>query len=165
MLYSIAVMLKAPARIIDPFEKMLGYHLRRASVAIMADLTRSLAHLRLKPADASVLFLIGSNAGLTQSDVGRALGILRANMAPLTAALVRRGLIVRKRVDGRSQALRLSAAGEALCRAAWETTLAHEERMFGALAKSARRQCVLDLQTVWQGQGGDAETESDHSAP
>jgi DNA-binding MarR family transcriptional regulator len=146
-------MRKTPARFIDPFDRMLGYHLRRASVAVMNDLTRRLAHLRLKPADASVLFLIRSNAGLTQSEVGRTLGILRANMAPLTASLVRKGLIVRKRVDGRSQALRLSAAGEAICREAWETTLAHEERMFGALPKAARRACIEDLQGVWQGQG------------
>lgn len=157
-------MLKTPAPIIDPFEKMLGYHLRRASVAVMSDITRALGPLRLKPADASVLFLIASNAGLTQSEVGRALGILRANMAPLTAALVRKGLVIRKRVDGRSQALRLSAAGESVCRAAWEATLAHEETMFGAIPKAARRRCIEDLRAVWQGRG-DAESESDQLDP
>jgi DNA-binding MarR family transcriptional regulator len=144
----------AAALIIDPFEKMLGYHLRRASVAVMSDITRALAGLKLKPADASVLFLVGSNSGLTQSEVGRALGILRANMAPLTAALVRQGLIVRRRVDGRSQALQLSAAGEAVCRQAWSMTLAHEERMFSAMSKAARRRCIEELRGVWQGRGG-----------
>jgi DNA-binding MarR family transcriptional regulator len=87
---------------------------------------------------------------LTQSEIGRALGILRANMAPLTAALVRQGLIVRKRVDGRSQALRLSAAGEAICREAWAITLAHEEKMFTTMSRTARRHCIEDLHAVWE---------------
>jgi hypothetical protein len=73
-------------------------------------------------------------------------------------------LIVRKRVDGRSQALRLSAAGETICREAWETTLAHEEKMFAAMSKAARRHCIEDLQAVWQGQGDEFDSE-DPSSP
>jgi len=52
----------------DPFDDLLGYHLRRASVVAMADLAEALAPLKLKPAHASILFVVASNAGVTQSD-------------------------------------------------------------------------------------------------
>ncbi|MHB1870911.1 MAG: MarR family winged helix-turn-helix transcriptional regulator [Steroidobacteraceae bacterium] len=70
-----------------------------------------LAGLELRPAEASVLLVIGSNPGATQSEIGRLLGIASANMAPLAARLVKRDLIVRRAVDGRSQGLTLSDAG------------------------------------------------------
>jgi hypothetical protein len=69
-------------RAIDPFGCLLGYHLRRLSVLVMADFTAALAPLGLKPAEASVLYAVAAAPGLTQSDVGKTLGIQRANMAP-----------------------------------------------------------------------------------
>lgn len=158
----IAVMSKAEesqAPESDPFGALLGYHLRRLSVIAMADLTESLAPLGLKPADASVLFMIGSNSRLTQSDIGRALGILRANMAPLIAALVKRGLVEREPVDGRSQALCLTPAGQAIRRQAWRSTKAHEARMFGTLTPAAHTRMVAQLRTLWQAKNitGDLE--------
>jgi DNA-binding MarR family transcriptional regulator len=134
----------------DPFDGLLGYHLRRLSIVAMTDLTESLASLGLKPADASVLFVIGSNSGLTQSDIGRTLGILRANMTPLMAALVKRRLVERERVDGRSQALRLTAAGQVVRRQAWQSTKAHEARMFGSLSPAAHTRMITQLRTLWQ---------------
>lgn len=139
-----------PARESDPFDNLLGYHLRRLSVLVMTDLTESLAPLGLKPADASVLFVIASNSGITQSEVGRTLGILRANMAPLMAALVKQGLIEREPVDGRSQALRLSAAGHAVCRQARIATKEHEERLFGTLSRTDHARMVAQMRELWQ---------------
>jgi DNA-binding MarR family transcriptional regulator len=134
----------------DPFEGLLGYHLRRLSVQVMADFTEALAPLGLKPAEASVLYAVGAGAGLTQSDIGKTLGIQRANMAPLIAGLMRRGLVERDRVDGRSQALRLSAAGQAARAAAWEANQAHEERMFGTLRGADRVRLAAQLRFLWQ---------------
>jgi hypothetical protein len=45
----------------DPFEGLLGYHLRRLSVIAMADLAAALAPLDLKPTEASMLFVIDAN--------------------------------------------------------------------------------------------------------
>jgi DNA-binding MarR family transcriptional regulator len=134
----------------DVFSDLLGYHVRRASVAVMADLSATLAPLGLKPAEASILFVIAANPGTTQSEVGKTLGILRANMAPLIAALIKKGCIERRPVDGRSQALRLSAAGEVLCRRAKAATRSHEDRLFGALSPAARRRLLVRLRTLWQ---------------
>jgi DNA-binding MarR family transcriptional regulator len=134
----------------DPFDVLLGYQLRRLSVLVMADLTASLAPLGLKPAEASILLALGSNAGLTQSDVGRRLGIQRANMAPLMAGLMQNGLVEKQAVDGRSQAVRLSRAGQAVRRQVWGLMAAHEARMFASLTPAARQRLAKQLKTLWQ---------------
>jgi DNA-binding MarR family transcriptional regulator len=95
----------------DPLIILPGYALRRISAAFMGRFAARLAGLELRPAEASVLLVIGANPGATQSEIGRLLGIASANMAPLAARLVKRDLIVRQAVDGRSQGLTLSDAG------------------------------------------------------
>jgi DNA-binding MarR family transcriptional regulator len=145
-----AKMPEAPETLIDPFEGLLGYHLRRLSALTMADLNASLAPLSLKPAEASILFVVAANPRVTQSDVGRALGILRANMTPMVAALMTEGLIEREPVDGRSQALRLTAAGQLIARKAMSATRLHEERLFGTLPRAARERLITQLTALWQ---------------
>ncbi len=141
---------KRPIHRTDPLDNLLGYHLRRLSVVVMTDLTESLAPLELRPAEASILLVIASNPGMTQSAVGRALGILRANMAPLIGALLKRGLIERKAVDGRSQALRLSSVGGAVCRRAQNAVREHEERLFGHLPREASATLITQIRSLWQ---------------
>jgi DNA-binding MarR family transcriptional regulator len=146
-------MSKAVSDFVEPqinlFDSLLGYHLRRLSVVVMTDLTQALSPLDLKPADASVLFVIAANPGITQSEVGKALGILRANMAPLIGALLKRDLIEREPVDGRSQALKLSSAGRNLCAQAKLVTQEHENRLFGTLTASARNRLIAQLRELW----------------
>jgi DNA-binding MarR family transcriptional regulator len=100
--------------IVDPLKDLPGYALRRASAAVMAKLAERLAALDLRPSEASVLLVIDSNPGVTQSQIGRLLDIARANMAPLTAGLAARDLIVRESAGGRSHGLTLSASGRRL---------------------------------------------------
>jgi DNA-binding MarR family transcriptional regulator len=134
----------------DPFEALLGYHLRRLSVLVMADLTASLAPLGLKPADASILLVLQRDSGLTQSDVGRRLGIQRANMAPLMAGLMQNGLVEKQAVDGRSHSVRLSRAGQAVQRQVRGLMAAHEARMFASLTPAARQRLVRQIRALWQ---------------
>lgn len=150
----------APAR--DPLESLLGYNLRRLSVATMADFAESLRPLALKPAGASVLFVVGANPGITQSDAGRLLGVRRANMAPLVAALTKRDLLERERRDGRSQGLQLSAAGRALHRRAWKVATSHEDRLFGTLSRTARSRMLAHLRELWKSH---ASNDADAAAP
>jgi DNA-binding MarR family transcriptional regulator len=135
---------------VDLLDDMLGYHLRRLSVKVMADLSASLEPQKLTPADASILFVIGANAGMTQSEVGKALGIFRANMAPLVGRLVQRGFIERRTIDGRSHALKLTAAGVAACRQAKAAVRTHEDRLFGSLAAMVRRKLIKEIRALWQ---------------
>jgi DNA-binding MarR family transcriptional regulator len=99
------------APLVDPLANRLGYQLRRASVLMMTDLGARLAPTGLRPAEFTALLLIGANAGCRQGEVGEMLGIQRANMVPLIALLVGKGLVVRTRADGRSHALTLTPLG------------------------------------------------------
>src|ERR1700756_4418227 len=116
-----------PPMAIDPLKDFPGYALRRASVATMQRLAGGLQALDLRPSEASTLLVIEANAGITQSEVGRLLDIAGANMAPLMRRLEERDLIERNPVDGRSQALYLSAAGRAVSAKARKIFRAHEE--------------------------------------
>lgn len=98
----------------DPLKGFPGYALRRVSAAFMAELASRMAVLDLRPAEATVLLVIGANPGVTQSEIGRALDIVSANMTPLTARLASRDLIDREPVDGRSHGLTLSESGQRL---------------------------------------------------
>jgi DNA-binding MarR family transcriptional regulator len=142
-----AVARLAEDTVVNPLEQLLGYQLRRASSAMMGELARGLARLELRPSEASVLLLIGANPGITQSELGRVLGIKRANMAPLSAALERRDLILRTRVDGRSQGLSLTEKGEEASAGALAEMQAHDRRYFGGEAGEELRRlsAVLDL--------------------
>lgn len=137
----------------DPFGTLLGYHLRRASVAVMADLTAALAPLNLTPAEASVLFVIGAANGVTQAEIGRVLGIQRANMAPLMARLVKARLVKREAVDGRSQALTLSRGGREIHDQAKAAADAHEARLFGHFSPAERARVLVRLREIWQAAG------------
>lgn len=132
-----------PAALQDPLDDLLGYQLRRASSVMMADLASSLRETGLRPVEASILLVIESSPGCTQSDIGRLLAIKRANMVPLIAGLVRRDLIYRAPVDGRSQALFLSPAGDALARDARRAIDAHEQG-FRSLFDEAIASQLLD---------------------
>ena len=133
---------------LDPLDGHLGYQLRRASAVFMADLAESLASLRLRPTEASALMVIGANPEVTQSDVGRLLGIQRANMAPLIAGLDKRGLIERGAIDGRSQGLRLSATGIAVTTKTRAAVEAHEARFLPHLTADQRHILMAQLRDV-----------------
>ncbi len=137
----------------DPFDQLLGYHLRRASVRTMADLAEALAPYDLRPTEASVLFVIAGQPGITQSQIGRALAVKRANMVPIIAMLESRGVLDREPVDGRSQGLVLTPAGQALHERAIAAVRDHEERMFGALDPATRDILGAAMRAVWRDDG------------
>jgi DNA-binding MarR family transcriptional regulator len=124
----------------SPLDGLLGYQLRRASSAVMADFAQGLARIDLKPSEASVLLLIEDNPRATQSEIGRVLGIKRANMAPLVAALEKRELVERAPVDGRSQGLTLTAHGGQIALEARAVVHSNEAKFFGRLSTSQREQ-------------------------
>lgn len=131
-------------------EGFLGYQIRRASAAILADLAQSLQGLDLKITEASILMLIGERPDITQSELGRLLGIKRANMAPLTAGLTEAGLIERIAADGRSQGLRLSEAGHAVAIDVEARIIDHETRVLPWLSDDERRALIATMMRVWR---------------
>lgn len=142
---------KAEAEWSNPLETHLGYQLRRASSALLSRLASSLAGLKLKITEASVLVLIDEHAGITQSALGRALGIHRANMAPLTASLIQRALIERTDAAGRSQGLKTTRRGRELAARVRECMERQEATVLPELSSDQRLDLIDLLQRIWRG--------------
>ena len=136
----------------DPLKNFAGYALRRASSLEMANLSNQLARLDLRPTEASVIVIVHANPGIRQSDIGRMLDILSANMTPLIARLDSRGLILRKRKDGRSQGLRLTEEGASLAEQALAEMTKHEREMMERVPEDMREPLIKALQSIWREQ-------------
>ena len=134
---------------LNPLDQLLGYQLRRASVAMLADLGGGLAALDLRVTEASVLMVIGANPDITQSEVCRVLSIQRANMVPLATQLERRGLIHKGAAIGRAQALCLTQAGRKIVRECQERIAAHEARFLDGLTKEQSEALITQIRRIW----------------
>ena len=143
----------------DPLVEYPGYLLRRASVAALNDLNGRLARYELRHAEFALLRLIRTNAGINQTEAGRALEIQRPNMATLVAKLERRGLVERKPIDRRSQALRLTPDGRALLRKASAAVDACERDLIEAVPAEIRPMVIPVLTALWQAAGAEDATE------
>jgi len=133
----------------DPLLKLHGYVLQRASAAAVAELNTRLAPLKLRHAGVALLMLIEACPGITQSQAGRILDIERANMVPFVARLEGRGLIGRRQVDGRSQALELTGRGRMLLRRARRVVAAHETVMLKRVPAELRPMVLPVLTALW----------------
>lgn len=118
----------------DLLPGLVGYHLRRAQVAVFAQFADSIAR-QATPGQFGVLTLIGANPGLTQSALARAVGIERSTMVAVIDGLEDRGLVERRPspVDRRSYALVLSGDGEALLADLKVRVRAHDDKATNSL--------------------------------
>jgi DNA-binding MarR family transcriptional regulator len=123
----------------------LGYFLRRAQVAVFQDFIRSLSSVDIRPAQYSVLVVIGANPGLSQTDVSEMLGIERARLVRLLDRLEKRGLMQRlaSSVDRRTHSLRLTTAGRTLLKKARTLAALHEAKLLERLG-AQRHKMVMD---------------------
>jgi DNA-binding MarR family transcriptional regulator len=126
-----------------------GYALRRAANAMMAELARRLSQCDLRVAEASVLLLIDQRRDATASEIGRVLDIQRANMVPLLARLESAGLIERRPIDGKSQAVLLTALGQERRAQADAITSAFEDDLLARIAPEHRAHLVPALDALW----------------
>jgi len=139
----------------DPLRGLAGYLLRRAATAAVAELNRRLARLGLRHADVALLMLIEAAPDISQSAAGRVLEIERANMVPFVARLERRGLLGRRRLDRRSQALELTRRGRLLLRRARRVVAAHEAALLQRVPRRLRHAVLPVLMALWSpGRGG-----------
>jgi DNA-binding MarR family transcriptional regulator len=141
---------EAAAEFSNPLEAHVGYQLRRASAAVLSRLASSLGPLKLKITEASVLVLVDDHPGITQSALGRTLGIHRANMAPLAAILTERGLIERSHASGRSQGLKTTRRGHEHAARVRHCMDAQEAAVLPALAPEQRAALIELLEQIWR---------------
>lgn len=132
---------------LGPLQDRLGYFIRRAQVSIFQDFIRSLSAIDIRPAQYSVLVVIGANPGLSQSDLADTLGIERARLVRLLDRLEKRGLTKRLPApqDRRSHALQLTAEGQKLLKRANTLSEQHEARMVGKFGEETYRTLIEQL--------------------
>lgn len=87
-----------------------------------------------------ILSVISANPGISPSNVGKVLGIQRANMVAFVNELVDRGLLSREAAadDRRALALKLTPAGSAAIDQALVRIRRHEERMLAGFSRGER---------------------------
>jgi DNA-binding MarR family transcriptional regulator len=124
---------------------LLGYALRRAQVAAFADFARAVPELT--PGQFGVLTLIERNSGLSQSELGDALGVDRSTVVATLDRLQGRGLLARapSPSDRRAHALRLTAEGRVLLADAGRRIAEHEARIAADLSAEERRRLMALL--------------------
>ncbi len=125
---------------------VVGYTLRRAQMAVFEDFIHRFSVLDLKPAQYSVLLVIGDNPGRKQSEIAAVLGIQRPNFVAMLDELERRGLAERTRsaTDRRSHAVVLTTAGRSLLDRAAAMQRRQEEDLAVVLGPGGR-ETLVDL--------------------
>jgi DNA-binding MarR family transcriptional regulator len=135
---------------LDVLTSHLGYSLRRAQVWVFQDFIRTLSVIDIRPAQYSVLVVIGATPGLSQAELADRLAIERARLVHMLDHLQRRGLTERlpSPTDRRTHALQLTKEGQKLLKRAKALAARHEARLAEKLGPEARAQ-MLDLLKVF----------------
>ncbi|WP_245636739.1 MarR family winged helix-turn-helix transcriptional regulator [Azospirillum thiophilum] len=128
----------------------MGYNLRKAQVAVFQSFQTAVAPHDITPGQFGVLIMIRENEGLSQSDLGTAVGIDRSTMVAVIDRLESRGLVVRAPSpnDRRSYALRLSPEGQSLMDDLIPRVQAHDQGMVKDLSPEEQVQFIDFLRRV-----------------
>ncbi|OYY92082.1 MAG: MarR family transcriptional regulator [Sphingomonas sp. 28-66-16] len=135
---------------IGVLEQLVGYHLRRTSSIFATDFSRAVAGTGMRQVLFGILSIIRANPEINQGNVGRILGIQRANMVSLVNELVDKGLLHRETSseDRRAFALTVTPTGEALVDACLAEIRAHEERLLDQLSAGERATLIRLLMLI-----------------
>jgi DNA-binding MarR family transcriptional regulator len=129
---------------------LLGYNLRRAQVAVFQNFTEVVGASELTPGQFGVLVVIEANPGLSQTQLGNALGIDRSTVVAVIDRLESRGLVARQPApnDRRSHALHLSDNGKTTLRRLTERVRAHERQIAERLSADEQARLIELLSRV-----------------
>lgn len=135
---------------LGPLPGLIGYNLRKAQVSLFQSFQNAVSPHDITPGQYGVLIMIKENTGLSQSDLGTAVGIDRSTMVAVIDRLESRGLVVRAPSpnDRRSYALRLSPEGEKLLDELTPRIEAHDRGMVKDLSPEEQQAFISYLRTV-----------------
>lgn len=124
----------------------LGYFLRRLQIWVFQDFIQTLAPMKVRTAQYSVLLIIEANPGRSQAAIGQTLGIERARLARLLHELERRKWVSRRASgsDARSHSLHLTADGEKVLAKIKSLAEQHEAQLAEHVGANRRTQ-LMDL--------------------
>ena len=120
---------------------MPGHLLRRCQQRAVDLFTAELGPDGPTPRQFALLVCIRQNPGATQIELVRLSGIDRSTLAEMLRRLLQRGLVARQRTDGdrRANALRLTAAGEAMLARAIPVVADVQERILAPIPRGRRK--------------------------
>ena len=132
-------------------EGFVGYAARRASLAIVERFVRRMAVHELRPVTFTVLTLIGSNPGMTSSQLCTLLDIRSSNLVGLVKQLQDRSLLERRPHprDGRAMGLHLSPQGQSLLNKALKTAAQADQEATASLSKSELQELLRLLRKLY----------------
>lgn len=135
---------------LDVLTQHLGYFLRRAQVWVFQDFIKTLAAVDLRPAQYSVLVVIGANPGLSQAELADRLAIERARLVHMLDQLQKRELTERlpSPTDRRTHALQLTREGQKLLKRAKALAAKHEARLAEKIGPGAREDMLRLLNSM-----------------
>ncbi|WP_420137371.1 MarR family winged helix-turn-helix transcriptional regulator [Sphingomonas sp.] len=135
---------------LGPLEDFVGYHLRRASHLFGSDFARAVEGTGMRQVLFGILSVVSANPGINQGEVGRALGIKRANMVSLITELVGLGLIDRQADadDRRAFALTLTAQGTDMIVDCLQRLGSHEARLLSGFDSADRATLIALLRRL-----------------
>lgn len=128
--------------VLGQLDRHLGYFLRRLQLWMFKDFITTLAVMKVRPGQYSVLIVIEANPGRSQSAVAQLLSIERARLARMLHDLERRKWIARRANggDARSHLLYLTKGGETALIKIKRLADKHEARLAARLGSSRHRQ-------------------------
>ena len=143
-------MKRVPGLDYDVLDDLLGYSLRRAQLAMFASFDEATRGKKLTPPRFTALVVIGANPGLSQSLLGRVLGIARSGAMLMTDLLEERGLVERRRRpnDGRAWGLHLTRRGEQFVGTMKRRVLELDFKKAGLLTRTERRELLRSLEKL-----------------
>lgn len=133
-----------------PLGDWVGFYLRLAQTASFQAFARATEEVDLSPGRFSVLLLIGRNPGISQTVLSRANGRDKSTLTPALNDLVRRGLIIRTRVesDRRSYQLSLTPAGATTLRRLTQCAERHDRNLDRIIGKRDRARFLQVLRKL-----------------
>lgn len=133
-------------------QTLVGYNVRRASLAIIEVFMQRMAPYGLKVVDFSVLSLTAHNPGITSRQLCAALNVLPPNLVGLIATLERQGLIERlpHPSDRRAMGVHLTPAGRELVQQAEQTASDLELQATARLTDAERKTLITLLQKIYR---------------
>lgn len=135
---------------LDILPELVGYNLRRTQIAYYQDYVKTFDKPRVSPTQFSILVLVDSNPGISQTEIGRTLGMARAATMVIIDKLENRNWLTRRKsqADKRMHALELTASGRLLLKQLRKKVLSFDAENTAALTKSEKKQLIKLLQKL-----------------
>lgn len=138
-------------------ESTVGFAIRRAQMAVFADIFRAFEGTGITIVQFSVLATVADNPGLSQADLALALSVERPRMVPIIDALEQRGLAIRipSQADARFRDIALTAKGQKVLRELKQRFAKHQTKLLKKLDVASADETLAILWRLADGRSRD----------